>query len=284
MTILVTGASGFIGSALVKDLSSDHKVVGISRKPADLGVPIIKGNFQEFEDLHQLDEYSFDAVVHLAAELGGAGESAAISVNAVGTRNLMSYLKSRGCKKFVNASSIAAIGFQSMLFRPQQFPVLDEHPCLDRNGYGMSKFLMEEITQYIFRQDPALDIINLRLSSITPDDNPKDLVGPGPLIEWAFGHITVMTLSDAVGVFRAAVTSVYKPGVRILNASAQRAWVNAPVADILRSWYGKEVDVSYFEQSGHEYDSLFNVGKLEKEIGFKAQNGPEKIHAKQYLA
>ena len=32
-TILITGASGFLGSALCVDLSRDHKIIGLYRRP-----------------------------------------------------------------------------------------------------------------------------------------------------------------------------------------------------------------------------------------------------------
>ena len=277
MKILVTGASGFIGRALSTALAQSHEVVALTRGRADLGVPTVRGDFQEYEDLLRLDEHRFDGAVHLGAVIGGAPERTAISVNAAGTRTLLHYLRHRGCRKIVNASSIAAVGFQSKAFRPLEVPIPDEHPCLDRDGYGLSKYLMEEITRYVHRQDPALDIINLRLSSVCPDDAPRALVGPGPLTEWALGSITIMTLQDAVAAFTAAVEAPLKPGLRILNTTGPRAWVKTPVAEVLRSWWGDEVDVSHFERPGHEWDSVYRVQRIRDELGFVAQYGPDRV-------
>ena len=81
----------------------------------------------------------------LAAVTGGCLERDGILVNVEGTRCLMRYGMDRGVHKYALASSIAAVGFQRVQFRPLQLPIPDEHPCLDRDGYGVSKYLMEEV-------------------------------------------------------------------------------------------------------------------------------------------
>ena len=176
--ILVTGASGLIGRAMVADVSNTHDVVALSRASPGQGDTWIKGSFAHFEDLRQLDDHAIEAVIHLGAVTGGGPERDGILVNVEGTRCLMRYLADRGCRKFVMASSIAAVGFQSTMFRPCQVPIPDEHPCLDRDGYGFSKYLMEEVSKYHHRQNPEIDVINLRLSSVCPDENMPPLQGP----------------------------------------------------------------------------------------------------------
>lgn len=270
-TILVTGASGFIGKALAAALAPRHQVLCLSRRTPGLAeLPFVRGDFGAFEDLCQLDAYPIDVVIHLAAVTGGCLERDGILVNVEGTRCLMRYLMDRGCKKFVMASSIAAVGFQNTKFRPVQLPIPDEHPCLDRDGYGLSKYLMEEVTRYYQRQEATLDVINLRLSSVRPDDNPGQLTGVRPLGQWALGSITVMVLADAVRAFTLAAEAPYQPGLRILNATASRAWASAPTADILRHWWGSDVDLTYFEQPGNAYAAAYDVSAIERELGFTA--------------
>ena len=95
-----------------------------------------------------------------------------------------------------------------------------------------------------------------------------------PLGEWSLGGITLMALSDALRAFTLAAEAPYQPGVRIMNAAAPQAWVADPVADILRNWWGDGVDLSYFEQPGHEVDSVYDVSRIEKELGFVAERLP----------
>ena len=93
----------------------------------------------------------------------------------------------------------------------------------------------------------------------------------GPLRQWALGSITLMARSDAVRAFTLAAEAAPQPGVRIMNAAGPRAWVGDPVADILRNWWGDDVDVSFFEQPGHEYDSVYDVSRVREVLGFEAE-------------
>lgn len=120
--ILVTGASGFVGSRLIRRLSEQHKVIALARRApsgdALPGVSGVQGDFSSVDDLARLDGYPIDAVVHLAAETGGTTEEAGLAVNVVGTRRLLRYLVDRGVRRFVVASSIAATGCGPSSARP----------------------------------------------------------------------------------------------------------------------------------------------------------------------
>jgi nucleoside-diphosphate-sugar epimerase len=67
-TVLVTGASGFIGSRLISHLTaSGFSVVALSRKDVDFSEgKVVFGDFADLKDLKQLDDLSIDIVVHLA--------------------------------------------------------------------------------------------------------------------------------------------------------------------------------------------------------------------------
>ena len=270
-TILVTGASGFLGSALSAALAADHEVIAMSRSTVAIpGVTYIKGEFWSFEALRQLDKWDFDAVVHLAAELRGP-ERDFVMVNGEGSRCLMRYLIDRGCRKFVMASSIAAIGCQNVQFRPDVLPIPDEHPCYDLHGYGFSKFIMEEITKYYWRQNREIDVINIRLCSVIPGAAPtRQPEGLRPILQWTVGHVTCMLLSDAIRAFSLAVLSPLKPGVRILNTAAERIWATVPTADFLENWWGNGVDLSYFRRPGNEFHGVYSVDRIRQELDFTA--------------
>lgn len=270
-TILVTGASGFIGSALSAALAADHQVIAMSRSTVDIpAVTHVNGEFWSFEALRQLDKWRFDAVIHLAAELRGP-ERDFVMVNGEGSRCLMRYLIDRGCRKFVMASSIAAIGCQSVQFRPEVLPIPDEHPCYDMHGYGFSKFIMEQITKYYWRQNREIDVINIRLCSVIQrDDSKRRPGGLRPILQWTVGNVTCMFLSDAIRAFSLAVLSPIKPGVRILNTAAERIWATVPTAEFLENWWRNDVDLSFFRESGNEFRSVYSVDRLSDELGFTA--------------
>jgi nucleoside-diphosphate-sugar epimerase len=270
--ILITGTSGFIGRSLAESMSKSHDVVCISRQPTPVeGVTAIHGDFTSLDTLEKVPQPPIDALVHLAAVTGGGSESEQLRVNVWGTHQLLRHLIDRGCQKFVLASSIAAVGFQSPLFRPLQLPMPDEHPCLDRMGYGFSKYMMEEVTRYLSRQDETLDFINIRLASIAPDDRKLTPRKAGPVGEWAMGSISYMYLSDAVRCFTMAAESPQKPGVRIMNAVGTQACAEDTVPEIIRAWYGQDadkIDLSHYERPGYERAPVYEIDHIRQELGF----------------
>ncbi|MBM3264551.1 MAG: NAD(P)-dependent oxidoreductase [candidate division Zixibacteria bacterium] len=270
--ILVTGTSGFIGRQLAESPSSTYRIIAVSRRPTPVaGVASIEGDFTDPATLRRLDDHPLDAIVHLAAVTGGCDEADGLRVNVLGTHGLLRYALSRGCRKFVLASSIAAVGFQSVKFRPLRVPIPDEHPCLDRDGYGFSKYMMEEVTRYLARQYDDADFINIRLASIAPDDATPVPKKAGPLTEWSLGELSVMFARDAVRCFTLAVESRQKPGVRILNAVGNPACTADPIPDLLRAWYGPDnggLDLSHYERPGHGFDPIYDISSIKRELSF----------------
>lgn len=55
MNILITGASGFTGTALVKYLADKHTVICLSRQAPEGSFVYVQGSFDSVEDLGGLD-------------------------------------------------------------------------------------------------------------------------------------------------------------------------------------------------------------------------------------
>lgn len=116
MRVLITGANGFIGSAMCARLAGDgHEVIGAVRGPraAEGQVPV--GEIGPETDWHPLLQ-GVEAVVHLAARAHVLREtepdpmSAFRSVNTAGTLRLAEQAAEAGVRRFVFLSSIGVNG------------------------------------------------------------------------------------------------------------------------------------------------------------------------------
>lgn len=278
-TILVTGATGFVGAQLVKRLAATHEVITFSRRlrtvdmkgPAPEPVPsttVVRGDFTSREDLEALDGLQIDAVVHLASEIGNCSEDAGLAVNVAGTRTLMRYLIDRGCTRFILASSVAAAGVLSENFVPERLPIPEDHPCLAVDAYGMTKALMEDVAQYFARKHAEIEVSLFRLGAVSIGVDIPVEAASSPYV-LAGGEIAV---EDAVEVFAAAVDRPLGPGARRFNLVAAESRTSMPVADALVTSCGESIshlDLSYFQQPGRERASLWATDRLVEVFGIR---------------
>jgi nucleoside-diphosphate-sugar epimerase len=112
-SVLITGASGFLGGSLLKQLAgrADRVVCFGRRRPDSAGVEFRQGDLLQPEDCRRALE-GCDEVVHLAAVTGKQKPEEYFRVNTEGTRVLLAAAKEAGAGSFLFVSSIAA-GFQT---------------------------------------------------------------------------------------------------------------------------------------------------------------------------
>ncbi len=123
-TILVTGASGFLGSALCVDLARDHTIVGLYRRPLSerlkKAAPQVHWEKSEVEDKDCIDWIfkqsalkgrPIDYVIHFAAYVGfkKKWQDEHHNTNVIGTQNIIDAAIYAGVKRILFAGSIAAL-------------------------------------------------------------------------------------------------------------------------------------------------------------------------------
>jgi UDP-glucose 4-epimerase len=276
--VLVTGASGFVGSKVVQTLKDNGiEVVAVSRNPVDHADYSVVGSFLDEDVLAQVDQYQVDSVIHLAAEIGGCSEEAGLSVNVQGTRRLLRHFVDAGVSNFVLASSIAAaIGLDRNLF-PTSLPVGDDYPSIANDAYGLSKALMEQVAFYFQRQNPHLNITLFRIGVVLKEDAAPTSVDQVEKALFPFVSLTTIHIHDVCRAFLKAVTSTPVPGVHRVNLVAPQIRSPHTVVETLRMLYPErfpELSLEHYERPGHENDSLFATERLAKEFGFQADIDP----------
>ncbi|MET0219784.1 MAG: NAD(P)-dependent oxidoreductase [Tardiphaga sp.] len=168
--ILVTGASGWLGSAIVAALLTrgDHVIatdLGISPTVASLatrhtGLTTAVADLGEWHQVVRLFEaHKPDAVIHAAAMVGVIQcediPIKALRVNAEGAVNLFEAMRLNGVKRVVHISTEETYGdFLT--------PVIDEdHPQKPLSVYGLTKLAAEHYGR-VYSRDHGLECINVR--------------------------------------------------------------------------------------------------------------------------
>ncbi|MFQ5798934.1 MAG: NAD-dependent epimerase/dehydratase family protein [Bacteroidota bacterium] len=118
-TILVTGATGFLGRHLVGKLSQDGSRIRCIVRHPDKARNLLQRNIELVIGDLSNQEVAFnavqgvDAIVHAAGQVGGWGNKEAyMRNNVVATRNLLEACASHGVKRFLFVSSVASYGLQ----------------------------------------------------------------------------------------------------------------------------------------------------------------------------
>lgn len=279
LSVLVTGASGFLGRRLVARLAGDHHVLALSRADwvPDLAAggmarppTMITGSYADPADLAQLDDHPIDVVVHLAAVTGGCTLTSGLAVNVSGTQALLDYGIARGITRFVLASSIAAIGCLSPEFLPQRLPIDDDHECVPVDPYGFSKAMVEQLAFFVARVHPEIDLTVLRIGSVQPENTSPPDAQTLEQMTLPFTALGTIEAVDAVAALAATVEHPAGPGVRRVNLVGRTARSPIPTGDTLRTVLGERadrLDLTHFDQPGHEHDSVYAVDRLAQLFG-----------------
>ncbi len=166
MKILVTGANGFLGKSIVKELANNHKITCLSRNSGDYHVllEVVVPNFEE----------KFDLVVHAAGKAHTVPKTKVekkqfYDVNVLGTMNLLKGLEKIGKpKQFVFISSVSVYGEESCI------NIKEEHALQAKDAYGLSKIEAEMLVGEWCKNNNVICTI-LRLPLLVGENPPGNL-------------------------------------------------------------------------------------------------------------
>ena len=167
--VLVTGATGQIGSELVPNLQKRFGVNNVIASGRRASPDDFNGIYEVIDvlDKERMDEvvhqYDIDEVYHLAALLSAKGEmqpEMAWKINIEGFKNVLEVTRKRNIKKIFHPSSIAAFGPETPRDRTPQETVLKP-----RTMYGVTKVTGELLGNYYFEKF-GVDVRGVRLPGI----------------------------------------------------------------------------------------------------------------------
>lgn len=155
MNIVITGTTGFVGSALLPALSQHHQTHAITRAEF--------GNFLPTTDYTAALTHA-DVVIHLAARVHIMHDTAADPLeefrrtNTAGTLNLARQAASAGVRRFIYLSSIKVNGEHT---QPEQAFTAIDQPLLPTDPYAMSKQEAEQALRQL-ALETGMEVVIIR--------------------------------------------------------------------------------------------------------------------------
>lgn len=248
-SILITGASGFIGSFLVEEaLERGFAVWAAVRRSSsrsylqDSRINLIELDLGDERKLtEQLSGHKFDYIIHAAGVTKCAKPEDFFAVNATGTVNFVNAVKATGClsRRFVFISSLSVLGAVR-----EKLPY-EDIKCTDQPRpntlYGQSKLQAEKFLQ----GETGFPWIALRLTGV---------YGPKEKDYFLMFKSISRHIDFSVGFKPQAITFVYVKDV-----------VQATFLALER---GKEHE-SYIISDGETYSSRTFSDLIKQELGIK---------------
>ncbi len=270
MRVVVTGASGKAGRAVVRDLvEHDHDVFAVDLvPPADRLAPSLLADLTE---LGQTVEClaGADAVVHLAAipASGIQSEETTFRTNLGSTYNVFEAARLLRLMRVVWASSETILGLPFEREQPAYAPIDEDHPAYPESSYALSKLLAEEAARQVNRWT-GISFVALRFSNImeledyshfhTFWDDPQ-------LRRWnLWGYVDARDVAQSC---RLALEADVDGAEHFIIAAADTV-MNRPSAELMAAVYP---NVRY-EPTDGVYDTLLSTEKARRLLGYEPQH------------
>ena len=263
MKILITGATGKVGSRLARRLAQrGDRVRALVRDPtraADLREAQIELAVGDLLDVSSLETAvrGVDAVVHCAAFFRGATAEQAHAVNDIGTHHLANAARAASVNRFIFTSTGLVYGSNGgRLAR-------EDNPCAPTAAYPVSKLAAE---RFLLTTD-GLDVRVLRLPFVYGDGDPH--IQEALEFMRTFPPAQRMSLGHHADVAQAVarLLDASSPAHRIYNVVDDEA---PDLATLFASVGAPPPDGSDAERA-RSFDALLDGGRIRDDLGFRPQ-------------
>jgi UDP-glucose 4-epimerase len=261
MLILVTGATGKVGSRLAKQLAQrGHHIRALVRDPkraADLcgdDAELAQGDLLDLDSLVAAVK-GVDAVVHCAAFFRGATAEQAHATNDLGTQHLANAARAASVDRFVFTSTGLVYGPNGG--RPAQ----EDDPCAPLDGYPKSKLAAE---RFLLAME-GFDVRIIRLPFVYGDGDPH-IAEAVPMMR-GFPPAQRMSIAHHHDVAQAVarVLDAVSPPHRVYNLTDDEA----PDLATLFASVGEPPPDSSNAERARAFDALMDGRRMRQDLGFK---------------
>ena len=266
MKLVVTGASGKAGRAVVRDLvEHEHDVLAVDVvSPTESPAAFL---LTELTDFGQTVEClaGVEAVVHLAAIPAPRihTEEATFRTNILSTYNVFEAARALGLQRVVWASSETILGLPFEREQPAYAPIDEEHPPRPESSYALSKLLAEELGSQLHRWS-GTPYVALRFSNIM---QPEEYEGfpsfwsDAMLRRWnLWGYVDARDVAQSCRLALEADV-----GAEHFIVAAADTVMNRPSRQLMAEVYPS---VPYRPTAG-DFDTLLSIEKARKLLGYQ---------------
>ncbi|AXT86216.1 NAD-dependent dehydratase [Aeromicrobium sp. A1-2] len=167
MTVLVTGAGGFIGGHLVADLvKSGKNVRAVDKKPQDEWYQVstdaenVVADCADMADAHKM-AVGTEEIYNLAADMGGMGfienNKAECMLSVLTSTNVLVAARDAGTQRyFYSSSACVYAGDKQTDPNVTALKEADAYPADPEDGYGWEKLFSERMARH-FREDFGIE-------------------------------------------------------------------------------------------------------------------------------
>jgi UDP-glucose 4-epimerase len=245
MRVAVTGASGRLGSYVLRALAGhDMRVLDVTR-PAGFDLDFLAADLRDFDALRE-GLRDIETVVHL----GGIDRSVAIDdaatmqVNVLGTWNLFEASRRAGVRRVIHCSSNSVTGLDQTnpTMPPCYLPIDEAHPLRPTDAYALSKRGGELVAEAFSRR--GLEVLVLRPCFIAFPQQIEFMAGGGnptgrdEPISYLCAYVGP---EDCARGFAAAVALAEYTGYETFFLAAADTFATQPTVPRLEALYGAPI-------------------------------------------
>jgi len=266
-TILVTGGSGHLGTAIVRELGRTARAISFDQKPPRIEAPFIAGSVLALAEVEAAMR-EIDVLVHVAAIPNPRDKPAPVvfETNVLGTWNVFHAASRAGVKKIILISSECVTGlcYQKDECPPDYLPIDEEHPLRPDEVYGLSKVAAETIAAS-FARSGGIDITVIRPLLILFPQNYAEIPARGGLyFRDLWGWVEP---DDVVASVRLAIDKV--EGFEIFFIGAPNTLATEPTLSLVERRFGRLPEIRRPELYAREpHAALFDIAKARRLLGY----------------